>query len=180
LLLRAYPGHGGVGLIWSDLLLAGAAIAIPVGYVYGAQATAALGSARAMCWSWALALPLTLPVALLLWPAQHLSAAAWGSLIFAGTIPMWAGFYVWYRALGTSVQLPRGGRIPDSGGTLQVSLTLLLQPFFSTGVTALLLGQALEPMTPVFAVAVIAILAAIQKLDLFPRPVISHHQPRPR
>ena len=142
-LLRGYVQGGSFGFAWADGLLAGAVIATAVGYIHGAQVTLALGAVRGICWICALALPLTLPGALLLWPAQPVPASAWGGFVYVGVVSMWAGFFVWYRALAL-------------GGALRVSQTQLLQPFLSIAAAALLRGEAIEPLTLILAVAVAA------------------------
>jgi drug/metabolite transporter (DMT)-like permease len=150
-LLRAHAQSSNFGWAWADLLLAGAVLAAAVGYVYGAQVTPALGAERVICWVCVLALPFTLPGALLLWPAQPVPAAAWGGLVYVGAVSMWAGFFAWYRALAL-------------GGALLVSQVQLLQPFLSIAAAALLLGEALDPLTLIFAAAVVATVVAGHKL----------------
>ena len=150
-LLRSYAQGGGFGFARADLLLAGAVIACSAGYVYGAQVTPELGAERVICWVCALALPVTLPGAVLLWPAQPVPLAAWGGLVYLGTVSMWAGFFAWYRGLAL-------------GGALRVSQTQLLQPFLSIIAAALLLGEAIEPSTVLFAVAVAVTVVAGKKM----------------
>jgi drug/metabolite transporter (DMT)-like permease len=152
-LLRGHAEGGGLVLAWADLLLAGAVLAAAIGYVYGAQVTPALGAERVICWICVLALPCTLPGALLLWPAQPVPVAAWGGFVYVGTVSMWAGFFAWYRGLAI-------------GGALRVSQVQLLQPFFSIIAAALLLGEAIEPLTLIFAAAVVATVVAGKKLTL--------------
>jgi drug/metabolite transporter (DMT)-like permease len=142
-LLRAYQNHHGFGLEWADLLLVGAVLAASVGYVYGAQITPALGAERVICWVCVMALPITLPGALLTWPAQPVAWSAWGALLYVGVFSMWAGFFAWYRGLAL-------------GGALKVSQTQLLQPFLSILAAVPLLGERLEVITFGFALAVVA------------------------
>jgi drug/metabolite transporter (DMT)-like permease len=142
-LLRAYQTGHGFGLEWADLLLVLAVVAGAIGYVYGAQITPALGAERVICWVCVLALPITLPGAILTWPAQPVSASAWGGLLYVGVFSMWIGFFAWYRGLAL-------------GGALRVSQVQLLQPFFTILAAIPLLGEVLDPMTLVFALAVVA------------------------
>jgi drug/metabolite transporter (DMT)-like permease len=145
-LLRAYQSGNGVGygfgLEWADLLLLVAVLAASVGYVYGAQVTPALGAEKVICWVCVMALPITLPGALLTWPTHSIALSAWLALTYVGVFSMWAGFFAWYRGLAM-------------GGTLRVSQTLLLQPFFSILAALPLLGEPLELMTLGFALAVV-------------------------
>ncbi|MDR0458430.1 MAG: DMT family transporter [Burkholderiaceae bacterium] len=144
-LLRAHAQGGGFGFAWADGLLAGAVIAGAVGYVYGAQVTPALGAERVICWVCALALPFTLPSALLLWPARPVPVPAWCGFVYLGVVSMWAGFFAWYRALAL-------------GNALRVSQIQLLQPFLSIIAAALLLGEAIEPLTLIFAASMVTIV----------------------
>jgi drug/metabolite transporter (DMT)-like permease len=58
---------------------------------------------------------------------------------------MWAGFFAWYRGLAM-------------GGALRVSQVQLLQPFFSILAAVPLLGEAMDPVTLGFALAVVAVV----------------------
>ena len=142
-LLRSYQRGQTFGLEWADLLLVGAVLAASLGYVYGAKVTPSLGAERVICWVCVMALPLTLPGAILTWPAHAIRASAWWGLVYVGVFSMWAGFFAWYRGLAL-------------GGALKVSQTQLLQPFFSILAAVPLLGEPLEVVTLGFAVAVVA------------------------
>ena len=56
---------------------------------------------------------------------------------------MWLGFFAWYRGLAL-------------GGTVRVSQVQLLQPFLALLFAVPVLGERLEPVTLLFALAVIA------------------------
>ena len=142
-LLRSYQHAQGFGLEWADLLLVGAVLAASMGYVYGAKVTPSLGAERVICWVCVMALPLTLPGALLTWPAHPVNTSAWLGLLYVGVFSMWAGFFAWYRGLAL-------------GGALKVSQTQLLQPFLSILAAVPLLGEPLEVVTLGFALAVVA------------------------
>jgi drug/metabolite transporter (DMT)-like permease len=104
-----------------------------------------------------MALPLTVPGALLNWPAQPINTSAWLALAYVGTFSMWAGFFAWYRGLAI-------------GGALKVSQTQLLQPFFSILAAVPLLGEPLEVMTLGFALAVVTIVFVGKRLASTPAP----------
>ncbi len=142
-LLRAYQQGHGFGLEWADLLLVGAVLSASIGYVYGAQVTHALGAERVICWVCVMALPLSVPGALLNWPAHSVNTSAWLGLVYVGVFSMWAGFFAWYRGMAM-------------GGALRVSQTQLLQPFLSILAAVPLLGEPLEIVTLGFALAVMA------------------------
>jgi drug/metabolite transporter (DMT)-like permease len=141
-LLRAQE-HGGFGLQWADLLLVLGVIAASLGYVYGAQVTPELGAERVICWVCVLALPVSLPALLWLWPQTPVAPSAWAGFVYVGVFSMWIGFFAWYRGLAL-------------GGALRVSQTQLLQPFLSIVASMPLLGEPIDAVTLVFAVAVVA------------------------
>ena len=158
-LLRAYNQGHGFGFEWADLLLLGAVLAGAVGYVYGAQVTHALGAERVICWVCVGALPLTVPGAWLTWPTHNVASSAWWGLLYVGVFSMWAGFFAWYRGMAM-------------GGALKVSQTQLLQPFLSILAAVPLLGEPLETLTLVFALAVMATVFLGKRFSA-PAPVFS-------
>jgi drug/metabolite transporter (DMT)-like permease len=147
-LLRASQHGGGFAFEPADLLLAVGMLAASVGYVYGAQVTPELGAERTICWVTVLALPLTLPGMWWTWPAQPAAVpvSAWMGFAYVALFSMWIGFFAWYRGLAL-------------GGTLRVSQTQLLQPFFSIVFAVPLLGESLDAVTLGFAAATVAAVA---------------------
>jgi drug/metabolite transporter (DMT)-like permease len=102
-------------------------------------------------WVLMISLPITLPVALMHWPAQPVRATAWGGFLYVSLFSMWLGFFAWYRALAL-------------GGTLRVSQIQLLQPFLSMLLAVPVLGERLDGATVAFALAVMACVAVSRKL----------------
>jgi len=156
-LLRADAQGQGFGLEWADWLLVGAVLAASLGYVYGARVTPALGAERVICWVCVMALPITLPGALMTWPAHAVNWSAWASLVYVGVFSMWMGFFAWYRGLAI-------------GGALRVSQTQLLQPFISILAAVPLLGEPLDWVTLGFALAVVATVFLGKNLAIRPAP----------
>jgi len=156
-LMRASQHAQGFALEWADLALLGAILCAAMGYVYGAQVTPTLGAERVICWVCVMMLPLSVPGALLNWPAGEIHTASWWGLAYVGMFSMWAGFFAWYRGLAI-------------GGALRVSQTQLLQPFFSILAAVPLLGEALDPVTLGFALAIVAIVFLGKRLASSPAP----------
>lgn len=157
-LVRAYQHAQSFALEWADLLLLGAILSAAMGYVFGAQVTPALGAERVICWVCVMALPFSLPGALLNWPSQTVHTASWLALVYVGVFSMWAGFFAWYRGLAV-------------GGALRVSQTQLLQPFFSILAAVPLLGEALDPVTLSFALAIVAVVFFGKRLASASAPI---------
>ena len=163
-LFRTYQQGQGFGLEWADLLLLGAVLSAALGYVYGAKVTPTLGAERVICWVCVMALPITLPGALLTWPAQAVNTSAWLGLLYVGVFSMWAGFFAWYRGLAL-------------GGALKVSQTQLMQPFLSILAAVPLLGEPLEMITLGFAGAVVVTVFVGKRFAMPPRPTSSPSSP---
>ncbi len=159
-LLRAHQLGHGFGFTWADTLLVGAVIAAALGYVGGTQVTPALGAERVISWVCALALPVTLPGALLTWPEHAVDARAWLALGYVAVFSMWAGFFAWFRGLAL-------------GGALRVSQLQLLQPFIAMLAAVPLLGESLDTLTGVFALAVVASVFIGRRFGAAPAPAPS-------
>ena len=71
-----------------------------------------------------------------------IGAMAWTGFAYVALFSMWIGFFAWYRALAL--------------GAVRVSQIQLIQPFLSLLFAVPLLGEHLDTVTLVFAVAVIA------------------------
>lgn len=156
-LLRAHQLGHGFGLTWADTLLVGAVLSAALGYVGGTQVTPALGAERVISWVCALALPITVPGALLTWPAHAVEPSAWLALAYVSVFSMWAGFFAWFRGLAL-------------GGALRVSQLQLLQPFVAMLAAVPLLGESLDALTLVFALAVAATVLVGRRFGAAPAP----------
>jgi drug/metabolite transporter (DMT)-like permease len=143
----------------ADLLLILAVACAAVGYAKGAALSSRLGGAEVICWALVIALPISLPVTLLLLPssnAGHVLWTAWLGLFYISVFSMWLGFFAWYKALAL-------------GGTVRISQIQLLQPMFSMVFAVPILGERLDLMTLVFAVAVIATVFVGKKMPITAR-----------
>ncbi len=150
-LVVAFAAWRGAGVPqWPDLWLLGAVLAASTGYVSGARLQSGphgLTPEQVISWVLLLSLPLTLPVLVMRWPAAPVSTGAWLGFGYVSLFSMWIGFFAWYRGLAW-------------GGTLRVSQVQLLQPFLSMLLSVPVLGERLDPATVVFALAVMACVAA--------------------
>jgi drug/metabolite transporter (DMT)-like permease len=100
---------------------------------------------QVICWALVLSLPITVPVAAITLPQHPVSWAAWGGFAYVSVFSMWIGFFAWYRALAI-------------GGMVRVSQVQVLQPFLSMLLAVPLLGERLEPVTVLFAGAVLGVV----------------------
>ncbi|CAN5481055.1 DMT family transporter [soil metagenome] len=143
--------RGGGHLKPADGLLLLAIVSTSFGYVAGARAAAQMRAEHVISWSLIVAMPITLPVAVLAWPAHGVTASAWTGFGYVAIFSSWLGFFAWYRGLAL-------------GGTMRVSQVQLLQPFFSLLFAVPILGEQLDAVTIVFAVAVIATVAISKRM----------------
>ena len=139
----AWRGAGALEL--ADGLLLGAVLCASAGYVSGARLSTVLTAEQVICWVLVISLPVTLPLAVLTRPAAPVAASAWLGFAYVSLVSMWIGFFAWYRGLAL-------------GGTLRVSQVQVLQPFLSMLFAVPLLGEHLDAMTVVFALAVLAVV----------------------
>lgn len=158
--------QGGGRLTWADGLLLAAVLSASFGYVSGARLSAqGMAPEQVICWMLVLCLPLSLPASA--WQlVDHLAVlprvtpAAWAAFAYLAVVSMWLGFFAWYRGLAI-------------GGTLRVSQVQLIQPFVSMLAAVPLLGERLEGVTVLFALAVIATVMLGKRMAT-PAPVASN------
>lgn len=152
LLVMTYALRQGNGYLQAgDAWLFLAVILGGMGYAEGARASRTLGGARTICWALTISAPfLIVPVT---WMAiDTVTAVGWPSATVLSAFAylafgsMFLGFFAWYRGLAI-------------GGIAQVGQIQLLQPFLTVLAAAGLFNENVEPLTFIFAVAVIAIIA---------------------
>lgn len=128
---------GGGKMQLADWRLFAAVIAGGIGYAEGALLARRFGHWQTICWALLLSSPLS--VAWLIhrgvaWsPQWFLSEAlpAWCGFIYIGTVSMFAGFMLWYRALAL-------------GGIARVGQLQFLQPFMTMAAASLFFGETLQ------------------------------------
>ncbi|MCJ2069047.1 DMT family transporter [Methylobacterium sp. J-030] len=139
--LSSAPGPG-------DALMFAAVLICGLGYAEGGVLARRLGGWQVIAWATVLSLPVSLPLALILSPAEPaaIPLPAWAGLAYVATFSMLIGFVFWYRALAR-------------GGIAAIGQLQLLQPFLGFGVAALVLGERIEPAMIVAAAAVAVCVA---------------------
>jgi len=132
----------------ADLLLVGAVALAAIGYGEGAMLSRELGSWQTICWALIVALPVMVPLMLAGlgsgWPQAD--APAWLAFAYLAGVSMFLGFFAWYRGLAI-------------GPIARVSQIQLVQPVLTIVWATLLLGERLDLVVLVGAVAVIACAA---------------------
>lgn len=182
------PSGGGASLLADGALMLGM-LGASVAYVAGARLSREMPSSQVMSWSLVLAWPVTIALALYWWPqgvhslAQartQIQPSAWAGLAYVSVCSTWLGFFLWYAALAQDA--------------MRASQVQLLQPILAMVFSAVLLGEAVPAQAWGFAVAVLAVVFAGQRLvrpssspSSFPPQglqssavLVSPHGPNPR
>ncbi len=136
--------RGGGAITVADGLLFAAMASAACGYVAGARLSQQMPAEQVICWILVGSAPLTLPATYLLWPAHALKVSAWAGFAYLTVFSMWLGFFAWYRGLAL-------------GGAVRVSQVQLLQPFLGMLFAVPILGEHLDFVTVLFAVAVVGV-----------------------
>ena len=150
--------QSGGSLHAADLAVFAAVLLAAMGYAAGGRLSQTLGGQQTICWALVLAAPFLLPVVGWMAYAEsaqiaHAGAAAWAGFAYVSVFSMFIGFFFWYRGMAL-------------GGVARVGQVQLVQPFLSLLGAALVLGEALEWPTVVFAIAVIAVVGAGRKMQV--------------
>ncbi|TFC60104.1 DMT family transporter [Cryobacterium sp. TMB1-7] len=140
----ALTAGGLSGLQPADLLLVAAVVLAAIGYGEGALLARELGSWQTICWALIVALPVMVPLMLagLASGRPAADASAWLAFAYLAGVSMFLGFFAWYRGLAI-------------GPIARVSQIQLLQPVLTIAWAALLLGEDLDPLVLIGALAVI-------------------------
>jgi drug/metabolite transporter (DMT)-like permease len=125
-----------------------------LGYIGGAKLTPHLGAEQTICWALVCSLPLTLPIAFINAPADFaaIGPKSWMGFAYVAVFSQWIGFFAWYRALAL--------------GAIRASQIQLFQPFISLVFAVPLVGERVDWLTGVFAVAVIATVYLGKKMPV--------------
>ncbi|KIF83360.1 DMT family transporter [Noviherbaspirillum autotrophicum] len=147
--------QGGGAVHAADLALFGAVIAAAMGYAEGARLSQAMGGQQVISWALVLSLPVLLPATVWLGWRYGISASpkAWLGFGYVSLFSMFIGFFFWYKGLAL-------------GGIARVGQVQLLQPFLTLLGASLILGEALIADTIVFALAVLAVVAAGRRMSI--------------
>ncbi|MGV3634433.1 MAG: DMT family transporter [Pseudorhodoplanes sp.] len=139
---------GGYTLSAGDLFLLAAVVCGGVGYTYSGKLTRLMPGWEVISWAVVIALPISLACVFLTWPsdAGALSPRIWTAILYAGLMAQFVGFFLWNAAMGMA-------------GISRIGQIGLLQPFFVVLIAALFAREPIDPLTIVFAIAVVVTVA---------------------
>lgn len=154
ILVLAYAAIQSAGQVTgADVLLLIAIFWMALGYLGGARVSTDMPAPHVISWVLVLSLPLTVPVALATLPEVPIRWQSWTALVYLAVFSMWLSFFAWYRGLML-------------GGVVRVSQVQLIQPFLALLFAVPILGESLDALTVVFALAVIAIVFISKKMPV--------------
>ncbi|MGB6241721.1 MAG: DMT family transporter [Castellaniella sp.] len=147
------------GSLGADALMMGAILSCGYGYAEGGRLSRRLGGWQVICWVLVLSLPISLPLSVILQPADWsvVPASAWAGLAYVAVFSMLVGFIFWYRGLAL-------------GGIAAVGQLQLLQPFMGLLLSAWLLGESVTVTMIAVTAFVVACVAGAKYTAAAPTP----------
>jgi drug/metabolite transporter (DMT)-like permease len=129
-------GQAGFTLAIGNIYLLGAVAATGIGYAFSARVSRRMPGWETISWACLVALPFTLPLAWWLRPADFgaVGGSAWSGFAYTAVMSQYVGFFAWNAGLAM-------------GGVAKVSQVQLLQQFVTLGISAVFLGERIEPVT---------------------------------
>lgn len=147
--------QGGGALHPADFALFGAVVAAAMGYAEGGRLSQTMGGQQVISWALVLSMPVLVPATIwLCWNyGVEASPKAWIGFGYVSLFSMFIGFFFWYKGLAL-------------GGIARVGQVQLLQPFLTLIGAAVIVGEALDARTFLFALAVIAVVAIGRRMSI--------------
>lgn len=144
---------GGSELNTGHLYLIGSSIIGGMGYAFGGKVSKEMGGWQVICWALVLSFPITLTGAWMFKPDDFFSfpSYVYPSFLYLALASQLFGFFFWNRGLVL-------------GGIARVSQIQLLQPFLSIIAAIIILGESVDAMTYLFALAVVLTIAVSRKM----------------
>ncbi|PLX36520.1 MAG: EamA/RhaT family transporter [Hyphomicrobiales bacterium] len=144
--------EGGMRFAAGDFWLLAAGASAAVGYALSGALARTMPGWAVISWALVLAFPISLPLTLILWQPAYAVAplSVWAAFSYLGLFSMFLGFFAWNAGMAL-------------GGVARVGQVQLLQTFVTLGVSAVLLGESVDLEMILFAVAVVATVAASRR-----------------
>ena len=156
---------GGAELVRADFLLFCAVVAAGIGYASGGRLAKTIGGIAAIVWTNALAAPLVLLYCVFFasgWEWDGATPKSIGAIVYLGLCSQLIGFFFWNRGLAL-------------GGISRVGQLLLLMPFLSIALAAVMIGENITAETPLFALAVaVCVFITMKTRSHPPAPTPTH------
>ncbi len=150
----------GYSLSAGDLLLLVAVVCGGIGYTYSGQLAGLMPGWEVISWAVVISLPLSLFAVWLTWPSDvgAISPRVWAAMLYAGLMAQLVGFFLWNAAMAMA-------------GISRIGQIGLLQPIFVALIAATFAREPLDPITILFAGAVIGTVAIGTRLRIKRAPI---------
>ena len=144
---------GGAEVNTGHLYLISSSIIGGMGYAFGGKVSKEMRGWQVICWALVLSFPITFTGAWVLRPDDFFSfpSYVYPSFLYLALASQLFGFFFWNRGLVL-------------GGIARVSQIQLLQPFLSIIAAIIILGESVDAMTYIFALAVVLTIAVSRKM----------------
>jgi drug/metabolite transporter (DMT)-like permease len=145
--------NAGLAISHGDIFLLTAVVAGGGAYALSGRLSGKMPGWEVISWQVTLYLPVTVAATIWQWPG-HLSdvtASAWAGFAYVSTVSMYLGFFV-FNAAAVFAGVARVGQI------------MLLQPFFIVALSIPVNGEPFDPVTILFAAAVVATVVIGQRM----------------
>ncbi len=145
--------HAGWSVRTGDIFLVLGSIVAAIGYTLSGRLARGGGYAgwQVISWALVLALPFHLVGTVAVAPAEPpQSISVMAAFAYLGVFSMFLGFFFFNQAMAR-------------GGIAKIGQLQLIQPFFTLAIAAVLLGEAIQLDSIVFAILVVVVVAAAQR-----------------
>ncbi len=151
----------------ADLVLVVAVLCVSLGYSEGARLMRSMSGWQVISWALLLSVPLLIPPVVLTWDQvdwQGLTGEVWIAFLYLALVSQYLAFFAWYSGMAMV-------------GVSKIGQLQLLQIFFTLAFAWLWLGESIDLMTQIFAVAVFLCVAWSKRLPVS-RPVAVPRSPQ--
>ena len=158
IVVAAYALRGGDSdIVAGDIYLLLGVLLTGVGYTLSGMLSRAIPGWEVISWALLLTFPFALVAAWIFWPTNEVHWTSWAGVVYGGVIVQFVAYACWNAALAV-------------GGVARVSQLQVLQPLFTIAIAALILGEAVDLETVLFAVAIVIIVALSRRTTIRQRP----------
>ena len=160
LIVAVYALRGGdTDIVAGDVYLALAVILTGIGYTLSGTLARTVPGWQVIAWALVLTFPFAVVAAFLLWPADAAAVhwRSWAGLAYSGVVVQFVAYACWNAALAI-------------GGVSRVGQLQVLQPLFTIIIAALILGEAVDAETVLFAVAIVIVVSLSRRTTIRERP----------
>jgi drug/metabolite transporter (DMT)-like permease len=157
-LIFVFRRSGGESVTAGDFFLLGTVVVGAIGYTLSGRLTRRLPGWEVISWQVVLLLPLAAAATFAFYPNDiaRVPIAAWGGLVYVGLVSQYTAFFVFNAAMAI-------------GGIARVAQIMLLQPFVTILLAALVNGEPIDLETILFAAGVVAAVLLAQRTHLVRR-----------